>query len=401
MGLPNISFIVNRSGLGQVVATDDGIMGLVVSGVAVEGLLTAETAHVIYSLEDAEALGIVETVESEDPTTHVISTVASPNVRAWRQIKAFYDEVGTGVKLWIILYVGGVDITMADAVPVAEKLIKAAAGEISVYGICRSAAATAGDLVDGLYEEVIPTIMAAQALAETYQAKMMPHSVVIDGIKFGTESAILNLKERTDFRTSVILAANTQLEASVGQFLGRLASIPVQRKPSRVKDGSLSNLTAKLVDGTISVDNDDVKLGALHDKGYIVYRKFIKRSGYYFSGDPTATAGTDDLNTIARNRIVDKVIKIAYNVYVDELDDDVDITTSGTLEPAICGNLKTKIEKQVKSLMKGEISSFTATVDSAQDILSGLPFNIGLSIIPKGYLNPIKITIGYTNPYNA
>jgi len=51
--------------------------------------------------------------------------------------------------------------------------------------------------------------------------------------------------------------------------------------------------------------------------------------------------------------------------------------------------------------MKGEISSFTAFVNTDQNILSGLPFEIELSIIPKGYLNPIKITIGYTNPYNT
>jgi len=51
--------------------------------------------------------------------------------------------------------------------------------------------------------------------------------------------------------------------------------------------------------------------------------------------------------------------------------------------------------------MSGEISSFSAEIDPNQNILSGLPFNIGLSITPKGYLNPIKITIGYTNPFNT
>jgi hypothetical protein len=158
-------------------------------------------------------------------------------------------------------------------------------------------------------------------------------------------------------------------------------------------------LAGYLTDGE-TVDNRMDKMGVLHDKGYVVYRTFSGKTGYFYSGDPTATSSTDDLNIIARNRIIDKVIKIAYNTYVEELDDDVSVTDNGTLQPAVTGYLKAKIEKQVKDNTVDEISNFTATIDVNQNILSGLPLQIVLTIIPKGYLNPIQVELGFTNPFN-
>ena len=111
----------------------------------------------------------------------------------------------------------------------------------------------------------------------------------------------------------------------------------------------------------------------LSDKGYIVYREFPTKSGYFYSGDPTAIADTDDLNTIARNRIIDKAIKIAYSTYVEELDDDVEVTEAGLLDPALVTYLQQKIISQATANFKGEISNFRCVIDANQNILSGVP----------------------------
>lgn len=387
MSLPNVTIVVNRSGLGLVDYTDDGIMGLIVSGAAVVDKLEVGKAYAIYGLADAETIGIEE---------------SGVNAAAHKQIKEFYDEAGNGVKLWIL--VSDKTLMSLNATGTTNNLrslIEAAKGEISVVGICRGKTQSEV-VVDGLNEDVWSTMGAVQILAEEYQGLIMPFSAVIDGIGFsGDASSTLDLTTKTQHRCSVILSASDSDEvASVGQFLGREASIPVQRKPSRIKDGSLTNEKAYLTDG-VSIDGRVGSLNTLHDRGYIVYRTLVGKSGFFYSGDPTATAATDDLNTIARNRVIDKVLKIAYNTYSEELDDDVPVTETGTLQPAVCGYLQEKINKQVNGNMVDEISRFNSYVNPNQNILSGAPVEIQLSIVPKGYLSPIKVIIGFSNPYSS
>lgn len=387
MSLPNVTIVVNRSGLGLVDYTNDGIMGLIVSGAAVADKLEVGKAYAIYGLVDAETIGIEE---------------SGVNAAAHKQIKEFYDEAGNGVKLWIL--VSDKTLMSLNATGTTNNLrslIEAAKGEISVVGICRGNAQSAV-VVDGLNEDVWSTMGAVQILADEYQGLIMPFSAVIDGIGFsGDASSTLDLTTKTQHRCSVILSASNSDEvASVGQFLGREASIPVQRKPSRIKDGTLTNEKAYLTDG-VSIDGRVGSLNTLHDRGYIVYRTLVGKSGFFYSGDPTATAATDDLNTIARNRVIDKVLKIAYNTYSEELDDDVPVTETGTLQPAVCGYLQEKINKQVNGNMVDEISRFNSYVNPNQNILSGAPVEIQLSIVPKGYLSPIKVIIGFSNPYSS
>ncbi|MCL2245849.1 MAG: DUF2586 family protein [Lentimicrobiaceae bacterium] len=385
MGLPNVYIIVNRSGLGQVAFTNDGIMGILLVGSGVSGKLVLNTPYSIFSLADAEKLGIEKT---------------GSNAHAWKQIKEFYDDGGSGKKLWILLHNEELMSESVDGTQsVAHKLIDGANGEIAVLGVTRGNSPS-NEIVDGLNEDVIPTIIAAQLLANEYQKKIMPFSCVIDGLGYdGDADVVPDLKQRNDHRCSVVLSASANDGvASVGQLLGRLASVPVQRKASRIKDGALTNLEGFLTDGS-KVDKELVgDLGTLHDKGYIVYRTIPGRTGFFYSGDPSATLPTDDLNTISRNRIIDKVLKIAYNVYVEELDDDVPMTASGNIEAAVCGYLKNKIENQVNGNMADEISSFSAFIDPEQNLLSGAPLEISLSIVPMAYLSEIKVTIGFVNP---
>ena len=384
MALPDVNITVNRSGLGLVSFTNDGIMGIVLSGDAVADKLELNKPYVVYSLSDAEKIGITK----ED------------NATAYKQVNEFYKEAGNGSKLWLIV---SSNALMSESVSgtsnVVRTMIEAAKGEISLVGLT-AGNAQSNVVVDGLNEDVLVSISEAQTLAAEYQSKIMPFSVLVSGIGFsGDENTVKDFATTNYHRCSVILAASANDKiASVGQYLGRLAAIPVQRKASRVKDGALFNLEGYLTDG-LPVSDRTSALNVLHDKHYIVYRTFPGKSGFFYSGDPTATANTDDLNIIARNRIIDKVLKITYKTYIEDLDDDVPMTDDGKLEAAVVGYLKSKIELQVKSQMIDEISNFSAIIDDNQNILSGMPLEIELQITPKGYLSPINVKIGFINPF--
>lgn len=377
---------VVRNGLGQVAYTDDSVMGMVLTGVAVVGKIQLDSPQVIYALEEAEALGITE----------------AGNAPAHKQIKEFYAEAGSGMKLYVILTDDALMSSQVNgASSAAAALLNYAQGAICLLGLSEGTTQSAV-IANGLNEDVILALTNAQALAESYEGKIMPLSIVMPGIDFtGVAADALDLKTLSRHRCSVVLAATEDDEvAAVGQLLGRLAAGPVQRKASRVRSGALSNLEGYLTDGEL-VDDREGDIATLAGKGYICYRKFPTKTGYFFSGDPTATAATDDLNTIARNRIIDKAIKIAYNTYVDEIDEDVLITDQGYLDPGVVGTLKANIETQARANMRGEISNFVAVINPAQNILSGAAFEVELQITPKGYLGPINVSIGFTNPFNT
>lgn len=380
MALPNVYIELVRNGLGLVAVSNDNVTGLIVPGVAVPDKLELNKAYTIYSTSGAAEIGID----------------AETNKAAFRQISEFYSVAGEGKKLWVMVVAATVKLPelVDTTLPVcpAKKLLLTAGGEISVLGI--TAGANSGVTLDGLDDTVYSALTKGQVLAEQMTAQIMPFVLVVEGRGMTDSASLKDLSTVLKYRAAVMLGSTTNDgSASVGMLLGETASLPVQRKISRVKNGVLPIDTAYLTDGKKVKERED--LGTLHDKRFIVFRQFPGRAGYYFSGDPTAAATTDDLNVIARIRTIDKAMKIAYNVYVEELDDDVELNDDGTLHPSVAAYLKEKIENQVKGAMKGEISNFKANVDTSINVAAGNAQKVYLDIYPRGYLNPIQVVLGF------
>lgn len=387
MALSNVNITVNRDGLALVAVQSDGAAGISLRGEAVTGKLELSKPYLIYSVADAEKLGIVAT---------------GNNAAAYRQINEFYQAAGTGTKLYIILS----DKTTKNSVlkDTLKKMLEYANGSIVLLGMSWPGAATTTPVEQGgLIKEVFDTQTMLQALSEEYTNRIMPFISIIDGAGFkGDATALTDLTTMNNYRTVItLIATDNSGVGAVGQVLGAIMAQPVHRKISRVKNGSLpmSQGTAFLTDQA-AIEGRDEQLGEITDKGYLVYRTFPGRTGYFYNGDFTATLPTDDLCSIARLRVMDKALKIAYNTYVNELDDEIDVTQDGTLEPAHVSYLQEVIYNQITGNMSDSISGFSVSIDPSQDILSGKGLDISLSITPKGYLNPINVTLGFQNPAN-
>ena len=386
MSLSNVNITINRNGLGQVAVQGDGTAGIYLQGVAVADKLELETPYVIKSVKEAEAIGI---------------TVEGANMSAFRQINEFYQTAGAGKKLFLIVSDKGAKSEVLKSC--VEKLLNYAGGEISLMGICLPVL-TDAETQGGLSKEVFDVQTAMQSLAEAYTDKIMPFTAVIAGVGFkGGAQDLTDLKTMSNYRTQIALTATDDSGvAAIGQLLGAYVSQPVYRKVSRVKNGALPMTTGnafltdkKTIEGRVDL------LDELSDKCYIVYRDFPGRTGYFYNGDYTATLETDDLRYIARIRVIDKALKIAYNTYVGELDDEINITQDGKLDPAQVSYLQELIYNQVMGNMKEAISNFSATIDPDQNVLSGKGTDVVLSITPKGYLNPINVVLGFINPANS
>jgi len=397
MALPGVSIQLQNGALGQVAQTDDAVVGMLLQGPAITSGLQLLTPTLLTSLEDATTLLVTAAYDTTN------------TVRVYKHIKEFYDEAGTGAKLWIMLVSQAV--SMEDMVDKAEanyavKLLDAAGGTIRVLGVTRSPAGgyTPDITANQVDLDVITAIDFAQALGNEYTGKFAPVRILLEARAYtGTSGSLPNLKLRDDNRVALLLGDTvTGGNGAVGLLLGRLAAIPVQRNPGRVKDGSLTFAAAY-----IGSQTPEVAAGAvttIHDKGWITIRNYPRKAGYFFTDDSTSTASTDDYNSLARGRVIDKAITLAYDTFVNEILDEVEIDpTTGRIAVDKAKYYQAIIANTIDTAMtaNGEISSVSTLVDPAQNVLSTGKICVELRIVPLGYARFILVKLGFNNPANV
>ncbi len=387
MGGVNITLANGQ--LGQTIQTNDGICGMVLSG-ATEGDYTVGDPALITSLEALEALGITTT----------------GNAFAYRHIKDFYSLAGAGAQLYIMLLGDTADVdeicdkTNASG---AKKLLDYAAGRIKLLAVM-----TDDDFLDvtptitnGLNADVYTAITNAEVLAAHFVDLQMPFRTIIGGTSYsGVPANLSDLTTRSDNRTAVLIGdTESGKGAAIGLLLGTLASVPVQRKASRVATGALPTETAYLA--TATVESKPYDEATISSKGFITWKTYPHKSGYFWSSDHMATADTDDYNVLCRGRIIDKAHVIAYKTFIDVVDDEVPVDPeSGKLSAGYCRALEQAIENQLNNSMTAnrEISSATAFVNPEQNVLSTNTIAVNLGIVPVGYSSVINVTLGFVNP---
>lgn len=399
--LPEVTVIIGNGGLGGVEALKDGIAGLIVSGDANPSVgWPLGTPKQFFSIDEVKDAGLDSAYDTTNTTN------------AYAQIADFYKVAGDGAELWVL--VAPKTETMEDICDAAstnafaKELLDAAGGSIRLLGVCRVPdAAYEGTTVAGVDDDVIAALTNLEALADSQATAMAPFVGIVEGRDYkGNTGTIVDLKGKGFNRVSAVIcgggsatAIDFAKSAAVGLLLGRLASIPVQRKAGRVKDGSIPVVAGYFTDGT------KVTRGvadALDTKGWIVMYPIVGRSGVYWGNDNTCAAATDDYSTITNRRVVDKAMLIAYDTYVEELMDDIEVDpTTGFMDPAIVKGYQGKIDNAIALSMPGEISGASSYIDPKQNVLSTGKVVIKLSIVPKGYTKTIEVNLGLVNPANS
>ncbi len=386
--LPGVKITINSGGIGSIPHTDDGVAGLLIPVVDPStsgGIYPFETAVQVFSLTDAEGQGFVSTMPNADET--------------YLQIKQFYEQAGEGAELWIYGYntTKTLDQVLASGGD-AEKLISAANGRIRLLGVIGDL--PAGDIATGLTN----VLGLAQGVADASAVKMWPLRILL-GTGLGTDTSIYpDLHQSSAGNCGVVVSGVESTTTSVGLTVGHLSGLPVQRNIGRVKDGPVTTSADVYLGGTtVKMQDIQDKWEFLHNNGYIFLRTYVGKSGWYFNDDPVATAETDDINSISRGRVVDKVMLLAYQTYIEEVNDEVPINADGTISTSYVKALQAKIENVLNETMtlKGEISGAKAYIDPAQNILATNELNINLSILPVGQAKYINITLGLTNVLNS
>lgn len=366
---------------------------MVLSGVAVEGKIGLADPKVIYSLADAQALGIEE---------------QGDNAAAYRHIREFYQGYryisGSEVAELYIMLVANT-MTLSEMGDITEpsgamKLIDYAGGRVRLLGLGRTPDAEYEPVVtDGIDADCLTALQKAHDLANTYATSQMPLRVLIEARSYANAS-IGNLKDLHEFSYNraglVLMGTSSDGSSSIGLVLGIAAALPVQRSIARVKNGLLPITQAYIGDTAAELVTG---VGTIHDKGYICVRQFPNRSGYFLTDDPMATASSDDYAFLARGRVIDKAHRIAYNTYVEEIGDDVEIDPSnGQLTEGYVAYLTQRITNNITLGMASEISGLSVHIDPNQNILATNKVVVTLKVIPVGYNKEIQVQLGFENP---
>lgn len=391
--LPGANITFENGNLGVVATNPDGICGIVSSATA-NGTFTLNNHFVVYSLKEAETLGI-------------LSSVA--NYELHKTIKEFYDEAGNGTELWI--YGVAKNRTLDQLVSDSQALLTASNRRVR-FVICKYAPSVADVAVTaGLRTGFPATLAAAQAIAETFTVDAIhPVTFIIEGYNFtGVAQDLIGFALTTYNRVAVMIGdtetragATASKGAAVGVLAGRLAKNQVHVNIGRVKSGALKPLEFFIVNTVVEQYN----VTAIHDKGFITLRTHVGKSDYFFTDDPLACTVEDDYHFMTRRRVIDKAYVLSNATLTNFILDDVPLTNDGKISPIYAKALEAEIERVIFQEMtaNGELSAdvtkkgdtgVQAIIDLTEVIAVTSKIKGRIRVKPHGYARFIEFGIGF------
>ncbi|MDJ1494158.1 DUF2586 family protein [Cytophagaceae bacterium DM2B3-1] len=409
MARPNVTITKLNGGLGGTVTSKDGVSLLVIS-VDSTAYALGSSSYTGIQLSDFESQGFTKAKD------------LSNNVLVWEHIKDFYTLAPAGTELHVLVIPATTTFTQLFTVANANYLalqtyLTSKKSLIKLLGVALNPSAAETAPTAGISADLIAAIPLAQAFADNEFAKFRPIDMLLEGRKFtaATMSAATDLRTKLSPNISVMIsrdgARQAELVASghtgsanyaaVGFALGRLAGISVQVNIGRRKDGAIGWTNAHLSAGQQVVLLSDADLDALSDKGYLFVTQDTGQEGFFFNDDPTCAALDNDYCYITRNRVINKAARIARQVYVQELLDEVSVDkdtgelsalTIKTFEDAI----KTAIEDQMIEI--GEADAIDVYINPDQNVLANSTIEILIQIQPKGYARFLNVKLKLVNP---
>ncbi|MBS7234177.1 hypothetical protein KHA90_24555 [Flavobacterium psychroterrae] len=394
MGKPNVNVSFENGNLGIVATSPDGICVIVSSAVSNSGF-ALNKAYTVYSLEEAETLGIIPSVAG--------------NYELHKTIKEFYAEAGTGTELWIY---GLAKTKTLDELISASSVVLTASNRRIRFVVVKYAPSVAEVVVTAGIRTGFPaTVAAAQAIAEQFTTdKKQPVVFIIEAYNFtGVTSDLIGFSAETNNRVAVLIGdtetrtgSTASKGAAVGVLAGRIAANQVHVNVGRVKDGALKPLTFYVVDTPV----EQVNIDAIYDKGFITLTTHVGKSGYFFVDDMMACGIEDDYHFLTRRRVIDKAYVLANQSLTDFILDTVPLNNEGKIQASYAKALEAEVERVIAQAMtaKGELSAdVTVANDTGVECQIDVTNNISqdstikgrIKVRPHGYGRFLEFSIGF------
>lgn len=388
----DILFVRGRGGLGRALAGKDHISGIAIAviGVNIPAALAAAPYNVLYSVQDADDLGVMYSEAGDnleiDALRYQIETTFQQNKKAVIHLQV---ENATD---------GG---TIADAV---KKMQNNAAGEV------RQAIALAPSTDFAVGELAI-----LQAASDLLESQHKPLSLIYSPnfINEVTPITLEDLRALDNKNITIALgmdgngkgnalsAAYSKSFPCAGSILGVLSKAKVNENIAWVGAFNVNKNDAnefdvlKLATGDEIATTSQTELDALNSKGFVFLIKHIGKAGSYFNDSHTAVNVTSDFAYIENVRTVDKAVRESRVFLLPRLNAPLYVNEDGTLTEDTIAEFRNDAEQALENMQRnGEVSSFSVTIDPDQDVLTSSKITIAISVVPVGVARNIVVNIG-------
>jgi hypothetical protein len=190
----------------------------------------------------------------------------------------------------------------------------------------------------------------------------------------------------------------TERRSLAWAYTARLSAIKLSSHPGQVKPknngGSLRNVK--------SILRDETATPALDAARFVTARQLRGALGYYITRGRMMAAPGSDFAQIMGCRVMDRACEVEVAALTLELNDDprIDPDTGHIDERdamTIQATCQAKLEADLLS-DDAEVSAVKVAVSRTDNLLSTSTLNVEVSVIPKGYTETIKLSIGFKNP---
>lgn len=367
--LPNVSIDFKNGALGAVSPSADGVVGLLIIS-EYSGSYEKDKAYCLF-----RSSSLSEDVPNE--TKQIVD--------------AFYAESGEGAELW--LYFTSQDYA-SSILPFAQQ----AGGRLRAVAVCERENTDGGD-------DFLTTLQAYQTAAEKVTDLLKAPIVVVCHGTYSDDAE--DLSGASYDRVAVLVGDDAENDANLpllGCLMGRIAASAVQTHIGRVKDGALSIASCKIDGKSVEAQQDAVEI--LNNKGYIVPRTYVGKSGLYFADDHMACDVKSDYHSLARRRVIDKAYRCTYECLLEYVNDNMDVTSEGHITAIAAKGIEQELEQYIYNAMtsEGNLSvdgtdstdrGVKVSVDTENDFVATNRLNVTVSVKPYGYAKYISVELGF------
>ena len=412
MATPNLKIIKTDGNLGRQATTNDMVTGVVMNAVATPDMVLGEV-YPITSLRAAEELGLSDQYDNDN------------GVLVYHRIKRLFIH-NPSIRVYFLPVAQ--DVTLLQmATKESEylaKLLRGRNGEIVQAFIARN---PDDDYVptieDGLNDEVMTAVYAAQDLAEYEFEKGRPVDLFVEGRNFtGTAAAVTDLKDLvTDCPdVSVVIMADNDISisnplfakyAAVEDYVGLVSKAAVSQNPGElIEDFNLTKpdrgvfVNPGLSSGNHINTYTDADLEILNEKGF-VYAVNQGVPGCHIMDSNTCADETSDYSKLEANRSIKKAVKLIREKLLPRVKGRVYVDpNTGKIAPADIKELEAITETAMDPMVSARDVSGRAGVDAYidpdQNVLSTSKLEVEFTFVPVAIGREITLRIGFNNPLN-
>lgn len=416
MALSKVSFTREQGNLATPLSGEDHISALIFDVLSFPGASADGDIFEIFSVNDAESLGVTEYDASAGATNYEFGI---PHLH----ISEFF-RVNPGASL----YVAFADCTSDwDIIDQVQRLAQGKVRQMGVWTrqkLFDPGATTLDPYVLRLVSDMNDKANGLAAINQPISILLSANVTSIDSAGETTSLTLLPDILASHDRVTVLLGqGNSDLVKAiqldddshanvgcVGSTLGLVARASVNNSIAWVAQfncaggpmdtiafgfGDIS-ITDGALTNTYPIESiTQAQLDGIEAKGYVFPVKYTGLAGTYMSSSRTASSG--DYRTIERNRVIDKSRRNLRTVLLPFLNSDVAIAPStGQISAAQIKVYKVACENVLQAMQDaGEISGFQVRIDPAQNILINDTLMITYIIVPKGIAKNIEVTEGF------